>query len=198
MYEKCIILTGEHGIGKSTICLKVSELLGEAKYPHAGIVSAAEFDRGGHKTGFAAQDLATGEQWPLGRKRDVSPPAGLPEGDFDEDSDAPIYGPYVFSNRGFEKAAEHILKSLEKNCRLIILDEIGPLELEMHRGFWLAYKRLVFSKKKHLLLVVRPALINSVRSFLGTRIVLEYTADYRTRDLLPSGITRVILSGEKL
>jgi len=196
--QKCIILTGERGIGKSTICVKLSELLGEVKYPHAGIVSAAVFDRGGQKAGFEAQDLATGEWWPLGRKRDMDAPVGQPDEDFKEDSDAPTYGPYIFSNQGFERAVERILESLEKHYRLIILDEIGPLELETHRGFWLAYKRLVFYKKKHLLLVVRPELINSVRSFLRNRTIMVYTADYRTRDLLPAGITRVILSGETL
>ncbi len=195
--EKCIILTGERGTGKSTICLKVSMMLGDAKYPHAGIVSTAVYTRDGQKAGFLAEDVATGERWPLGRKRDMSPPDGFPGGDFDESSEAPVYGPYVFFNRGFERAVERILASMEKHYRLIILDEIGPLELEMHRGFWQVYTRLGRCSSTHLLLVVRPALVDSVRSFLGRRTILLYTVDYRTRDLLPAGIARLILSGEK-
>jgi len=195
---KCIILTGERGIGKSTICLKVSELLSEKHYPHAGIISTAIFDHTGQKAGFEALDLVTGERWPLGRMRDMDAPDNLSGRDSDDDSETPVYGPYVFFSRGFERAVGSVLESMEKHYRLIILDEIGPFELEMHRGFWHVYTRLWFYEKQHLLLVVRPALVSSVRSFLGNRLVLEYTADYRTRDLLPAGITRVILAGEKL
>lgn len=194
MQEKCIILTGERGIGKSTICLKVSALLAEKGYLHGGIVSPAVFDDYGHRAGFSAQDIRTGERWLLARNKASGSPVKLQGSSLE----VWTYGPFIFFSRGFEKAITRILSSVEEGCRFIILDEIGPLEIEFHRGFWTVYEWLSSSKNIHLLLVVRPALVSRVRSFLKSRIVLEYTANLRNRDVLPAGIMRVILSGESL
>jgi nucleoside-triphosphatase THEP1 len=196
MQEKCIILTGERGIGKSTICLKVSGLLAKNGYPHAGIVSLAIVDDSCRRVGFAAHDIRTGERWLLARKKGVQLPAGLPGSGFEGDAGVSTYGPFLFSNRGFEKATERVLSSVEEGCRLIILDEIGPLEIDIHRGFWKLYCRFLIFKNLHLLLVVRPELVETVRSFFKSRIILEYTAETGTRDVLPAGIVRVIQSGE--
>lgn len=69
-------------------------------------------------------------------------------------------GRFVFSKRGFNKAAQIIRGTIDENSWLII-DEIGPLEMR-GEGFFDAFKEVLAKRNKKLLLVIREGLVNEV------------------------------------
>lgn len=67
-------------------------------------------------------------------------------------------GRFVFSKRGFNKAAQIIRGAIDKDGWLVI-DEIGPLEMR-GEGFFDAFKEVLAKRNKKLLLVIREGLVN--------------------------------------
>lgn len=115
--RRAVILTGERGVGKTTLCLEMAR----GRPGFAGIVSPAIVDSAGTKVGFSALCLQTGERWELGRS--------------DADLGGPRYGKYSFSAEGFARAIECLERALQLPDRIVVLDEIGPLEMQQKAGF---------------------------------------------------------------
>jgi nucleoside-triphosphatase THEP1 len=75
-------------------------------------------------------------------------------------------GKYVFSSRAFERASRVLDEALQQKSGWIIVDEIGPLELQ-EKGFYQIVKRLLtdMSENVKLIFVVRKNLLAGVVSF---------------------------------
>lgn len=164
---RAVILTGERGAGKTTLCLALA-----ASSPrYLGIVSPRLFDSAGNRIGLAARCLATGEEWVLGRS--------------DAELDGPRYGRFSFSSAGLERAVvclREILRRPPQTATLatpaeasgssapareppvVIVDEIGPLELELGAGF--APVLPLLADAGSLLLVARPSLVGRLQDFV--------------------------------
>lgn len=117
---RILLLTGERGAGKSTLC----ELLaGEARrrgIPAGGVACPAVFGPDGTKIGCRVRDLASGEERELGSTvRDLG---------------GPRWKGWSFSETGFEAANRAVLAALDRGAGLVILDEVGPLELRRGAG----------------------------------------------------------------
>ncbi len=133
-----IAVTGRPGIGKTTLCMRVYESVKD-KMTVGGFVTK-ESRREGSRTGFKLFDLSSGrEEWLArvgeGRVR---------------------VGKYAVNVEGFEK----FLDSVNTNADLIIIDEVGPMELKSEKftrfveGL-MDKERLLFTihfKSKHWLL----------------------------------------------
>ncbi len=74
-------------------------------------------------------------------------------------------GKYTFSQNSFNWAIEKILIHASLGCDLLIIDEIGPLELQ-DKGFAAVVTQLLHSENpvSNLLLVVREQLVHQVCS----------------------------------
>lgn len=134
--RRAAILTGERGVGKTTLCIE----LAKAHPEFSGIVSPAIFDSTGRKVGFSCQCLQSGEQWDLGRS--------------DAPLEGPSYGTYTFSAHGIARGIECVRAALGRPGPIVILDEIGPLEMELGAGFFPLLPLL--ASAGDLLLVTRP------------------------------------------
>jgi len=117
---RVLLLTGERGSGKSTLC---EFLAGEARrrgYSAGGLACPPVFGPGGDKIGCRARDLASGEERELGSTvRDLG---------------GPRWKGWSFSEEGFEQANRAIRSALESGLRLVVLDEVGPVELRLGAG----------------------------------------------------------------
>ncbi|AEA46604.1 NTPase [Archaeoglobus veneficus] len=103
-----IAVTGRPGIGKTTFCLRVYEKLKDT-LDITGFITVEVRERG-KRVGFRLRDLRTGEEAWLAR-------VGLP---------GPAVGKY-----GVDVAAvESFASKLKCDCELVILDEVGPMELK--------------------------------------------------------------------
>lgn len=75
-----------------------------------------------------------------------------------------LVGRFCFSKEAFEKANETILKNIGIKS-IIIIDEIGPLELKSYDGLFssLNYALEHISTIRFLILVVRPSLVEELK-----------------------------------
>src|SRR5215204_5827992 len=65
------------------------------------------------------------------------------------EKDVLLVGKYRFSKTGFEKARQVLLDGLKRESGVLILDEIGPLELR-GEGFYAIIKQIVSDRNQNL------------------------------------------------
>lgn len=139
------ILSGPSGAGKTSWCLELARQAAVNGHAIAGLVSPAVFE-GGVKVGIDLLDLFTQQRRRLAnrRKKMVGEPAG--------------------KNWQFEPGVlfwgNNLLEAIPAN-HLLILDELGPLELCENGGLTNALELLSARKYKLACAVVRPALLTN-------------------------------------
>jgi nucleoside-triphosphatase THEP1 len=155
------LITGARGSGKTSLCQQRADAARAAGLDVAGILSPALFE-GGAKVGIAALDLRTGERRLLARRRQPG------------DSDTPG-GPQTEGWRFDPTAlawADAVL-STATPCDLLVVDELGPLELERNEGWTAALTALDGGHYRAALVVVRYELLPVARSRWPGATVLD-------------------------
>ncbi len=110
MQENNIFITGKPRSGKSTL---VRELVAECGKKVVGL-RTPEIRRNGKRVGFCLQDIDTGE-------RGVLAHVDIKEG--------PKVGKYVVCMEDLEKFTELSLNKLPEDTDLVVIDEIGKMEM---------------------------------------------------------------------
>ncbi len=108
-----VVITGEIHQGKTTFAGNVINILREKKVNVCGFL-AVGVNENGERTGFNLLDLKTGEYTKLCT---VS-----------QNKEKIKSGKYFFSQEAIKKG-KNLLSSVNKNCGVVFIDEIGPLEL---------------------------------------------------------------------
>lgn len=70
-------------------------------------------------------------------------------------------GRFVFSKAGFNKAIQ-IIRNAINNEGWLVIDEIGPLELE-GKGFYTIVNEILTMRKNKTILVVRKGMVEKVK-----------------------------------
>ncbi|MEM4723559.1 MAG: nucleoside-triphosphatase [Candidatus Hadarchaeum sp.] len=174
------VLTGPVHVGKTTVCRAVAELAKQRGYCVRGILTPPILDKNGERLGIEVLDLATGEHRVLAR-------VGYPNGQKDLEHSGsgeyqgPHVGPYYFDPEVLQWAQDVISEAIGMGCDLLIIDEIGRLELEQNTGFHQVLDLLMTSILPRCLLVVRETLLDAFRRRLPELefIVFEVTVDNR-------------------
>ena len=85
-----------------------------------------------------------------------------------EDEDVLPVGKYRFSKNFFDRAITVLKEGLQQKKGILILDEIGPLELR-NEGFNKEIREIVADKKtqQKKIIVVREAILQNVTNFFG-------------------------------
>jgi len=144
------MVTGPRGVGKTTFCRLLAGHACTAGWDVAGLLSPAVIEEG-FKTGVLVEDLRTSEQRPLASAA-PHPPFDLQLGDW-------------FFDRATLDWGNHVLETCLP-CDLLIVDELGPLELMRGAGWASALAVLRQPNYRLGLVVVRPELQESARARL--------------------------------
>jgi nucleoside-triphosphatase len=145
--NKVIIITGEKGQGKTTAITMFLDSLSNTNTLAGGIYARGFWENNARK-GYNVVDILDGNERPL---CDVSPS----HGDL-------AFGHFFFKASGISFGRKAIRKSLEQNINILIIDEVGGLELS-GKG-WAIELDHIFEYKRNflMLLVVRKSLLNDV------------------------------------
>jgi nucleoside-triphosphatase THEP1 len=159
------LVTGESGAGKSSWCQELVRRGREAGLTPVGLISPAVF-QDGRKVGIDLIEVETGERRRLAtKKEDKSSPstAGLSTQAWDFDTETLAWG-----NRILERLVP---------ATLLILDELGPLEILDGKGLT-AGLRLIDQKQYRLAcVVIRPRLLPTALERWPWSKALEIPAD---------------------
>ena len=204
-HNQTILLTGRRGVGKTTVCQAVAELARRRGYRPGGVITPAlhacpelvlsracpehgrracpeqsRRDSHGAKIGFEAVDVGCGERWPLART--------------DQELGGPRVGPYSLDPAALARALKVLRRAATAEtgatvpCDLLILDEIGPLELEQGEGFAPILDLLPLEGPTHTLIVVRPAFLDQLLLYLRDTECTVFNVTEGNRDEMPTRI----------
>ena len=163
-----VVLTGEVHIGKTTVCQRVAAMARERRCCVCGILTPPILDENGERLGIEAVDLASGERRELAR---LCRSNGNRQQDWNWDG--PHIGPYHFDPAALRWAQDAMLRGMAVCSDLLMVDEIGHLELEQGQGFGQVLELLETSAALRRLLVVRSSLL---AAFLRRLPELEFAA----------------------
>jgi len=171
------ILSGWRGIGKTPICQLIAQHIQNAGFQVAGLLSIAEY-KAGVKERIWVKDIITGEQRLLISSTQLN-------------THEIQFGKWYIQAEGINWGNQ-VLSSIDK-CDLLIIDELGPLELELGQGWQAAYSLILRGNYKIALIVVRPELLEKAESLFHPKCIFEITGENNElteSDNLVSAITR--------
>lgn len=157
-----LILTGARGAGKTTVCARVVQEARARGWRVAGVLSPARMEQG-EKTAIHVQDVCTQALRPLARPRTCTAPTPSVETQtwvFDENA-------LAWGNQLLKDAAP---------CDLLVIDELGPLELEQGKGWNAGLEALEAKRYRFALVVVRPRLVKRAHARWPDAHVLDLSA----------------------
>ena len=164
-----ILLSGERGAGKSTVCHKTVTLARAQGYTCGGVITLNYANYADDVRDVL--DAGSGQM----RRLTVDTASAVVMGRFRFDPQTMIWGNDVLAHAA--------------PCHLLVVDELGPLEVERGQGWQKAFEVLRGGDFGLALVVVRPGLLEQVRHKLPAGSTETLTVETGNRDDLP----RVIL-----
>jgi len=139
-----LLVVGEPRSGKTSWCKGYIDERRESGSSVGGILSPA-IEKQGQRVGSNALNLLTGEEIPFAR---LSCHRCFKEGE--------VVGDYTISRDGILFACDAIERAVESRCDLVVIDEVGPLELR-DKGLMPAVE-LALASPVNVLIVIRSSL----------------------------------------
>ena len=145
------VLTGESGSGKTTLCVRVVAALKARGLDVAGVLTLPRLVAPrGEKVGMEVEDVRMGQRCALAER------AANGEGTADL--------AWKFQPTALEQGTQ-ILRDAPP-CDVLVVDELGPLELIHNEGWIIALDVLQAGNYYGALVVVRPELLENFRARL--------------------------------
>lgn len=152
-----IVVTGEINVGKTTWCQKLIAHVRALGLHVAGLSSPGLF-ADGEKTAIDLIDLASGERRRLADR--------LPAPDPTSPTPRWKFHPEILA------WGDDMLKAIDA-CDLLVIDELGPLELRHNQGWVSALPLLKGGQYRAACVVVRRALLETFLAIFPDAVVVE-------------------------
>lgn len=172
--SRLALVTGDIGAGKTTIAGRAVALARAQGYVCAGIWSPAHVV-GGSKAGIEAVDLSSGEHRLLAR--------------IAAEGTGERMGRYTFDLAVIAWANKVLKQAVAAQPDLLVVDEIGPLELKRSGGLAPVLDPLAAGRVPRALVVVRAWLLDALRARLPDIPAVTFVVDMETRESVPEQIT---------
>ena len=176
MQKRVLLLTGNPGVGKTTVLTKTVEALKAEGISVGGMISR-EAREGNVRVGFEIIDLTNNKHGWLAH---INQRTG------------PQVGKYHVNLEDMENIGATAIAEAAEKCDVIAIDEIGPMEL-FSQKFKQAVKQALESRKVVLAVVhakARDQLINEVKRREDAEI---FTVTLANRDSLPEELIKQAL-----
>lgn len=145
MNASILLVSGARMAGKTTLCRRLVDAARSRGWHVAGVLSPARFE-GGIKTAIEVEDISTGE-------RRILAQSGAGEA---------LTPGWVFNPAALLWGDEVLGRATP--CDLLVVDELGPLELVASRGWRAGVAAINTAQYRLALVVVRPELIPAART----------------------------------
>ena len=145
--QNIYLITGTIQGGKTSYLVELVDLLRKRGLSPGGFLAPGSFESG-ERSGFKLKNILTGAEIPLASTKEIS-------GWFK-------YRRFWFNPDAFIQGMEWIRKIMPDEPRVVVIDEVGPLELE-GSGWWEILEFLKSSSVPVQLWSVRENLIAEVR-----------------------------------
>jgi nucleoside-triphosphatase THEP1 len=177
------LLTGPVGVGKTTVVERVAGLARRQGIHCGGLLAPAMVNSCGQKAGIWGVDIGTGGRRVLART--------------DRDLGGPAIGLYSFDAAALDWAVG-VVDSAIGACDLLIVDEIGKLELWRGIGLAPVLPRLSAGDAKRALILVRDSLLSELQARLGPVEQAVFRVREENRDALPTDVLSDILPSREI
>jgi nucleoside-triphosphatase len=176
--SRVVLVTGERGVGKTHLCQQVIEQARRSGYRCTGVLSRAVFNEE-EKVAITLADVATNSERTLAVADDL--PAEV------------TWGRYRFVPSTLEWGSDLLAGATP--CDLLVVDELGPLELMLGQGLIAALDVLDEGGFSLALVVVRSELLDTLREELQDAETTVVEVDLQNRDQLPRQIMSLLTEG---
>ena len=176
------LLTGPVGVGKTTVAERVVGLARRQGLACGGVLAPAMINSCMQKAGIWGVDIGTGERRILART--------------DRDLGGPLIGPYSFDTGALAWAIGAVDRSIGA-CDLLVVDEIGKLELWHGIGLAPVLPRLTSGEADRALILVRESLLGELQARLAPvdQVVFQVGEENRV-ELAPGVLSELMQSRE--
>lgn len=168
---RIIVLTGDRGVGKTTVCSRTATLARGSGYTCGGILTVS---RAGDVRDLL--DVRSKETRRLTLERGKEP--------------AVIQGRFRFNPETLEWGNSVLARAVP--CELLVVDEIGPLEMQRERGLAGALGVLRGTDFALALVVVRPELLLQAQRRLPSSATTVLAVTVENRDRLPTVLLHML------
>jgi nucleoside-triphosphatase THEP1 len=176
--KACIgLLTGPVGAGKTTVAERIAGRALRQGIVCGGLLAPALTDRFGRKTGIWGVDIRSGERRILAR-------TGRNLG-------GPSIGPYSFDPEALAWSIDVVGQAVGQ-CQLVMVDEIGKLELWHGTGLASILPRLASGEAERALVLVRESLLAELQARLGSVEQIAFEVSDENRGTLAATILNVL------
>ena len=172
-----ILLTGNPGVGKTTVLTKAVSTLKQKGYCVGGMISR-EVREGGTRVGFELLDLNDGRRGWLAH---INQKHG------------PQVGKYRVNLEDLDAIGAEAITEAVAQCDIIAIDEIGPMELFSEK-FKQATRKALESRKPVLAVVHWKAKDRLIREAKNREDTEMFTVTQENRDKLPEAIVEKAVS----
>ncbi|MGA3060190.1 MAG: NTPase [Candidatus Bathyarchaeia archaeon] len=177
MQKRVLLLTGAPGVGKTTVLIKTVEALKADEIKVGGMISR-EAREGNVRVGFRLIDLTNNNQGWLAHINQ---------------KEGPEVGKYHVNLEDLENIGVTAIADAEKKSEVVVIDEIGPMEL-FSQKFKQAVKQVLESGKLVLAVIHEKANDQLIKESIQREDSEVFTVTFANRDKLAEEITKRTLA----
>jgi len=175
---RILVLSAPKHAGKTTACNRLVARARQRDLDVAGILALSRGDRDDPRRHIVAVDIATREERLLGEAK--------------PDEEPRTVGRYRFDPTTMQWALDCILRALQCRHDLVIIDEIGPLELLQNRGYAPALAQLGESLARTVILVVRHEMQEALGEQLRNLHPVVFALTLDNREEMPGHLLAAV------